>query len=226
MDTALILDDDKAIVKLLEKVMNKEDFVCEHAYNGKEGLDKIKSNQYAIILLDINMPYIDGFQLLENLRENGNNTPVIIISGNLDDYAALYGLEIGADNFITKPFNPRIVAAKAKALVNANRRINETKLLQEGPFSFNPETMVIMKNQERLSLSAKEVLMMKFFLENIDRVFTKEALYSQLWGNVNVDKNSIMVYINHLRNKIEDDPKNPKFLNTIWGTGYCFSIPK
>jgi DNA-binding response OmpR family regulator len=226
MYKVLIIDDDKAIVKLLERVMKNEGFVTEAAYDGITGLEKALNNTYSIIFLDINMPKMDGFQFLEKLREEGNDTPVIIISGNLDDYAALYGLEIGADNFITKPFNPKIVAAKAKSLLKVVECEKNTAILVQDPFTFNPDTMVVTKDGIKLSLSAKEVLMMKLFLENIDRVFSKETLYNQIWGNVSVDKNSIMVYINHLRNKIEENPKRPKYLKTIWGTGYSFNVPK
>lgn len=226
MYKVLIVDDDIAIVKLLERVMKNEGFITEVAYDGVSGLEKALSNTYSILFLDINMPKMDGFQLLEKLREEGNNTPIIIISGNLDDYAALYGLEIGADNFITKPFNSKIVAAKAKSLLKVVESENNTDILVQEPFTFNPDTMVVTKNGVKLSLSAKEVLMMKFFLENIDMVFSKEALYNQIWGNISVDKNSIMVYINHLRNKIEENPKKPKYLKTIWGTGYSLTVPK
>lgn len=226
MHKVLIIDDDVAIVKLLERVMQNEEFITEVAYDGIMDLEKAQRNTYSIILLDINMPKMDGFQLLEKLREDGNNTPIIIISGNLDDYAALYGLEIGADNFITKPFNPKIVAAKARSLLKVVGNEKKTNILVRGPFTFNPDTMVVTKDGVKLSLSAKEVLMMKFFLENIDMVFSKETLYNQIWGNISVDKNSIMVYINHLRNKIEDNPKRPKYLKTIWGTGYSLTVSK
>ncbi|MBK5202068.1 MAG: response regulator transcription factor [Spirochaetaceae bacterium] len=226
MYKVLIIDDEKAIVKLLERVMKNEGFITEAAYDGATGLEKALNNTYSIIFLDINMPKMDGFQLLEKLREEGNDTPIIIISGNLDDYAALYGLEIGADNFITKPFNPKIVAAKAKSLLKVVESEKNSEILVQDPFTFNPDTMVVTKDGIKLNFSAKEVLMMKLFLENIDRVFSKETLYNQIWGNISVDKNSIMVYINHLRNKIEENPKRPKFLKTIWGTGYSFTVPK
>ena len=223
-DKVLIVDDDVAIRRLLSKVITTNGLEPESAGSGEEALELIKSSSYQLILLDINMKNMDGFQVIKRIRQQGLTIPIIVISGRNEDYDALYGLDLGADDYIMKPFNPVILGAKVKALIrrNTTSNINNKTILQVGPFKFNNTSMKFYKNDEEIVLSSKELQMMKLFMEHPRQVFSKEMLYEQVWGETIVDENAIMVYISHLRNKIEKQPKQPVYLKTVWGVGYQF----
>ncbi|PXV95832.1 DNA-binding response OmpR family regulator [Lachnotalea glycerini] len=222
----LIVDDDVAIRKLLSKVITTNGLEPQTACNGTQALELIKSFTYKLILLDINMTDIDGFYVIKKIRQQGLNVPIIVVSGRNEDYDALYGLDLGADDYIMKPFNPVILGAKVKALIrrNAASAISNKTIQQVGPFQFNNATMKFYKNDIEIVLSSKESQMMKLFLDHPGQVYTKDMLYEQIWGDCIVDENAIMVYISHLRNKIEQHPKRPKYLLTVWGVGYQFVV--
>lgn len=222
----LIVDDDVSIRKLLSKVMVCNNYEPVTAASGEEALNLLKTDIFHLILLDINMGGMDGFQVLQTIRQKGLTIPVIIISGRNEDYDTLYGLDIGADDYITKPFNPVILGAKAKALLRRNDTSSTASkaIIHCGPFELNTTTLKLYKNNEEIVLSAKEYLMIKLFMENPGRVFTKEVLYESVWNDVIVDENTVMVYINHLRAKLEENPKKPVYIKTVWGLGYSFSI--
>lgn len=225
-DKILIVDDDTAVLKLLAKVVKSNGFDCDAVESGEEALSLLSSTQYALILLDINLNGLDGFEVIEKIRSNGNQTPVFIVSGRKEDYDTLYGLGIGADDYITKPFNPVVLGAKIKAMIRRSKGLSGEgeNNISAGPFSYNTSTLRLMKNNEEIILTGKENAMMKLFLDNPGRVFSKNMLYDLIWGNDLVDDNAIMVYINRLRQKIEDEPDNPKYIQTIRGVGYRFIV--
>lgn len=227
-DKVLVVDDDEAIRKLLVKVLTCNGLEPHTALNGEEALREIRNNEYQLVLLDIMMPGIDGFQVIQKIRKQGIKVPVMVISGRNEDYDALYGLDIGADDYIMKPFNPVILGAKVKALIRRNKLSDGTfsSDLRVGPFYFDGKMMRFYKDGKEVLLSSKELQLMKLFMEYPDQVFSKEMLYEKIWGDIVVDDNAIMVYINHLRNKIEDNPKSPVYINTVWGLGYNFTVPK
>ena len=225
-DKVLIIDDDASIRKLMTKVISCNDLTPVTVSNGEEALKLLKETTFQLVLLDIMLPGIDGFQVLKKIRYLGIKTPVIIISGKTEDYDTLYGLDLGADNYIHKPFNPIVLGAKIKALIRRDKQAHgiEDSSTTLGPFLLDNKSMRFYKDEEEIFLSAKELIIMKLFLEHPGQVFSKEALYEQAWGDSIVDDNAIMVYINRLRNKIEDNPKVPRYIQTIWGKGYTFSI--
>lgn len=222
----LIVDDDLVIQKLLSKVMRNNEIESFTASSGEEAMSMIRNETYDLILMDINMSKMDGFDTIQEIRKRGSNVPIIIISARSEDYDALYGLGIGADDYITKPFNPILLGARVKALIRRDKSssFSHESYLFVGPFKYNTATMKFYKDDKEIILSSKENAMIKLFLSQPNRVFTKEQLYEQIWGETVVDENAIMVYINHLRNKVEKDPKKPEFLQTVWGLGYKFSV--
>ena len=168
---------------------------------------------------------MEGFEVIKQMRSQGIKTPVIIVSGRSEDYDSLYGLSIGADDYITKPFRPLVLGAKVKALIRRNKDLilNHSDVLECGPFSYHSSTMRFYRNGEELTLSARESAILLLFLRHPNQVFTKEMIYEQVWGNsVIVDDNAIMVYINRLRSKIEDDKQKPRHIVTVRGLGYRF----
>lgn len=222
-DTVLIVDDDPSIRRLLQKVMHSNQLASDTAISAEEALRKLRSGSYSLILMDITMEGMDGFTAVEQIRAAGNNTPIIIVSGKSEDYDTLYGLELGADDYVTKPFNPVILGAKVKALIRRSAQAASAGEVRAiGPFRFNRLTLTLTKNDEPVLLSSKETRLMAYFMEHPGQVFSKAQLYRQVWGDDFVDENTVTVHINHLRGKIEDNPRQPQYLQTVWGLGYKF----
>ena len=223
-DTVLIVDDDPSIRRLLIKVMHSNRLASDTAENAEEALRLLQSHSYSLILMDITMDGMDGFEAVEQIRAAGNTTPIIIVSGKNEDYDTLYGLELGADDYITKPFNPVILGAKAKALIRRTRQMKESSSgdLAVGPFRFEKSSLRLYKGSREIPLSSKETKLAAYFLEHPGQVFSKGQLYRQVWNDDLTDENTVTVHINHLRAKIEDDPKSPKYILTVWGLGYKF----
>jgi len=223
-DLVLVVDDDEAVRTMLYKIMISNDFDVDQAASGAEALQMVEEKDYDLMLLDINMHGIDGFEVINTIRGQGKNLPIIVVSGRKADYDTLYGLDIGADEYITKPFNPVTLGAKAKALVRRSRSFVSEKetVIVAGPFSYDTQTLRFYKNGEEIPLSAKENAMIKLFIDNDNRIFSKDTIYSMIWGETIIDENAIMVYVNRLRQKIEDDPSDPQYLQTVRGLGYRF----
>ena len=225
-DTILIVDDDQSVSLTLSKAVQSSGMEAEIANSGEEALKRLSEKRFDLILMDINMPGMDGFQTVESIRKQGIQTPIIIISGRKEDIDTLYGLNIGADDYITKPFNPITLGAKIKALIRRSRNDlpGSSQRISAGPFTYNTSTLRFYKNGEEITLSAKENAMIKLFMDNINRIFSKDMIYEMVWGDSIIDENAVMVYVNRLRQKIEDDPSEPRYIRTVRGLGYRFVI--
>ena len=225
-ERVLIVDDDEAVLTMLKRVVESNGIEANTVISGETALLELSRSNYDLILLDINLGGMDGFEVIKTLRSHACNTPIIVISGRREDYDALYGLNIGADDYITKPFNPVTLGAKVKAMLRRchSAERGEDWVISAGPFTYNTSTLRFYKNGEEVYLSAKENAMMKLFIDNTNHIFAKEALYELLWGSTIIDENAINVYMNRLRQKIEDDPSAPKYLQTVRGMGYKFVI--
>lgn len=225
-DTVLIVDDDTAVLTILYKVIKSNGLEADTASSGEQALALLTQREYELLLLDINMKGMDGFDVIQTIRRNGLKIPIIIVSGRKEDYDTLYGLDIGADDYITKPFNPITLGAKVKALIrrSRNKLPGAESDLTAGPFRYNTSTLRFYKNDIEIPLSSKENAIMKLFIDNVNRIFSRDMLYELVWGDAIIDDNAIMVYINRLRQKIEDDPSKPKYIQTVRGLGYRFVI--
>lgn len=225
-DTVLIVDDDEAVRTMLYKVIKSNGIEADTASSGEQALELTGEHRYDLILLDVNMHGMDGFQVVQTLRQRGIRTPIIIVSGRQEDYDTLYGLDIGADDYVTKPFNPVVLGAKVKALIRRSRDggSGSNTVITAGPFRYETSTLRFYKDNCEIPLSSKENAMMKLFLDNVNRVFSKDMLYELLWGEAIIDENAIMVYINRLRQKIEETPSKPKYIQTVRGLGYRFVV--
>lgn len=225
-DLVLIVDDDEAVQSVLYKVISSNGIDAQVVSSGEEALEVTRRYHFDLILLDVNMRGIDGFEVVQALRKRGVKTPIIIVSGRKEDYDTLYGLDIGADDYITKPFNPIVLGAKVKAMIRRNRghSADSGNVITAGPFRYDTHTLRLYKNGQEIVLSSKENAMMKLFLDNINRIFSRRMIYEMVWGETIVDENAIMVYINRLRQKIEDDPSKPQYIQTVRGLGYRFVI--
>ena len=225
-DTVLIVDDDTAVLTILYKVIKSNGLEADTASSGEQALALLTQREYELLLLDINMKGMVGFEVIQTIRRNGLKIPIIIVSGRKEDYDTLYGLDIGADDYITKPFNPITLGAKVKALIrrSRNKLPGAESDLTAGPFRYNTSTLRFYKNDIEIPLSSKENAIMKLFIDNVNRIFSRDMLYELVWGDAIIDDNAIMVYINRLRQKIEDDPSKPKYIQTVRGLGYRFVI--
>ena len=225
-DLVLIVDDDEAVQSVLYKVVRSNGIEAKVVSSGEEALIQVKRNVFDLILLDVNMRGMDGFEVIQSLRRQGIKTPIIIVSGRKEDYDTLYGLDIGADDYITKPFNPIVLGAKVKAMIRRNQDniSGSSSVITAGPFLYDTHTLRLYKHGEEIILSSKENAMIKLFLDNINRIFSKKMLYEMVWGETIIDENAIMVYINRLRQKIEDEPSKPQYIQTVRGLGYRFVI--
>lgn len=220
----LIVDDEASIRKLIKKSLSRENMTIYESENGEQTLELVKKISFDLIILDVMMEDIDGLEVLKKIRSNGINIPILIVSGRNEDYDEILGFGIGADDYITKPFSPAVLCARVKAhLRRKNELVDKPKTtIDIGNLSFNLNTLKLYKNGTEIPLSSKETMLMKFFMENPNQVFSKEQLYRNIWGDTIIDDNSIMVYIRHLRIKIEDNPKQPSYIQTVWGIGYKF----
>lgn len=225
-DTVLIVDDDEAVQNMLYKVIRSNGLAAETAPSGEKALELVRDRQYDLILLDVNMHGMDGFEVIQQLRSRGIKTPIIIVSGRQEDYDTIYGLNIGADDYVTKPFNPIVLGAKVKAMIRRSKGSlgSSETVITAGPFRYNTSTLRFYKHDAEIILSSKENAMMKLFLDNVNRIFSKSMIYDLVWGEAIIDENAIMVYINRLRQKIEDDPSRPRYIQTVRGLGYRFVV--
>lgn len=223
----LVVDDEKLVRRMIARVLESEGMSIVEASNGLEAVRLAKAQPFDLIILDIIMEGMDGFQVIHQLRSEGLLTPVFILSGRQADNDKVFALGIGADDYITKPFSPSVLCAKVKACLrrmSLSAQNSGNSVLSAGPFCYFCDEMRLLKNGVEVALSSKESFLMKYFLTNQNKVLTKEQIYRNIWGDNVVDDNTIMVHIRRLRTKIEDDPNTPRFLRTIRGVGYQFVV--
>lgn len=230
MTRILVADDEREIVELMTLYLEKEGYEVMPAYDGKEALGLLKSESFHLAILDIMMPGLSGFQVIKSIREE-KNLPVIILSAR-DDYSdKVLGLDIGADDYMTKPFNPLELLSRVKAQLRRSYELNDEgpdepkrrAPLEVGNLSLDLECCELLKNGEPIALTSTEYKMLTYLMSNVGRVFTKKQIFENVWEESYYgDENAIRVHISHLRDKIEDDPKEPKYLMTVRGLGYKF----
>lgn len=224
MMNILIAEDEQDIRELLEMHLVKEGYEVFTAEDGERAVEIFDNNDIHIALLDVMMPKMNGFKVLKYIREK-SQIPVIFITARTEDEDKILGLGLGADDYVSKPFSPIEIVARVQAHLrrycrysNGNSSKNRIEL---GQLVLDKDSCVVYKNEEIVQLNAKEYKIIELFMENRGRVYTKKQLYEAVWGEEYYgDSNTIMVHISHIREKIEDNPKNPKYLKTIRGIGY------
>ena len=220
----LVAEDEKDLRELLKLNLEKEGYVVICAKDGKEALDIFNSGEIDIGIFDVMMPVLDGFNLLRKIRET-SYFPIIMLTARGDDMDKVLGFGLGADDYLVKPFSMAelIVRVAARLRRSNNCIIDKSSILTIGELILNPDACSVCKNNNQLELNAKEYLILKFFMENPERVFTKKQIYSAVWEEDYLyDYNTVMVHISRIRNKIEKDPQNPAYIKTIKGIGYKF----
>lgn len=222
----LVVDDEKLIVKGVRFSLEQDGMEVDCAYDGEEALEKIRANTYDIILLDIMLPKLDGFQVCQQVREF-SDVPILMLTAKGDDMDKILGLEYGADDYITKPFNILEVKARIKAIT---RRTGKAAKQKKDESVINVLDMTLDTDSKRLHIAGKEINLtskefdvLELLVKNPDKVYSREKLLGLVWGSQYPgDVRTVDVHIRRLREKIESNPSEPKYVHTKWGVGYYF----
>ncbi|MBQ7955720.1 MAG: response regulator transcription factor [Lachnospiraceae bacterium] len=221
----LVVDDEKIIVKGIRFSLEQDDMIVDVAYDGEEALGYVHSNSYDIILLDIMLPKIDGFEVCRQIREF-SDVPIIMLTAKGEDMDKILGLEYGADDYITKPFNILEVKARIKAILRRTDhkgKKEERKFIENGDMRLDCEGRRVYIEGKEISLTAKEFEVLELLIQNPNKVYSRENLLHLVWGgDYPGDVRTVDVHIRRLREKIEKNPGQPRYVHTKWGVGYYY----
>ncbi|MBP5191851.1 MAG: response regulator transcription factor [Eubacterium sp.] len=227
MKKVLIVDDEKSIVKGLKSYLEQDDMQVDTAYDGEEAVDKARSDVYDIILLDIMLPKLSGLEVCQIIREF-SDVPIIMLTAKGDDMDKIIGLEYGADDYITKPFNILEVKARIKARLRRNSRNDESKdsksnVIEKKGLKIETDSRRVYINGKEVSLTAKEFELVLLLVSNPNKVYSRDELLKEIWGATYPgDARTVDVHVRRLREKIETHPADPEYIHTKWGVGYFF----
>ncbi len=222
----LVVDDEKLIVKGIRFSLMQDNLDVDCAYDGEEALSMVKENEYDLILLDVMLPKMDGFEVCQQIREF-SDVPIIMLTAKGDDMDKILGLDYGADDYITKPFNILEVKARIKAIMRRGRKTEEKEasgqILEKQDMRIDRESRRVFIEGREVNLTAKEFDLLELLATNPDKVYSREKLLNLVWGyEYPGDARTVDVHIRRLREKIEKLPSNPKYVYTKWGVGYYF----
>ena len=221
----LLVEDDIEISTMLKNFLITENFEVITALDGESACEKFFSDNFSLVLLDLMIPKMNGIEVMSKIREH-NTVPIIIISAKDTDSDKTLGLGLGADDYITKPFSVTEVLARIKANIRRSTQyamgtFMEQPVITQGVLSMNLNDYSVKKNGKEIELTAKEFEILKLLLQNPKKVYTKEQIYSLVWNDAYLgDENAVNVHISRLRTKIEDNPRDPQYIITVWGIGY------
>ena len=226
MEKILIVEDDAAIAAIERDYLEIDHFEVEIASDGVTGLNRGLSGEFDLILLDLMLPGMDGFSVCRKLREK-LDIPILMVTARREDIDKIRGLGLGADDYIEKPFSPSVLVARIKANIAQYRRVSGAKKAPSeitlGSVRINTGTHRVFVDDREIHLKNKEYELLLFLMLNVDMVFDRETLYERVWGLAAMGDNAtVAVHINRLREKIEKDPANPRYIETVWGAGYRF----
>lgn len=225
---ALVVDDEKLIVKGIRFSLEQEGMEVDCAYDGEEAVQKAKENEYDIILLDVMLPKLDGFEVCQQIREF-SSVPVIMLTAKGDDMDKILGLEYGADDYITKPFNILEVKARIKAIIRRTKKKapekENRKVVEKGDLHLDCDSRRLNIGGKEINLTAKEFDLLELMALNPNKVYSRDHLLNAVWGyDYPGDVRTVDVHIRRLREKIEANPSEPKYVHTKWGVGYYFNV--
>lgn len=223
MSRILIIEDDENILQLERDYLEANDFEVDTANNGEDGLKKALNNQYSLVLLDIMLPKMDGFEVCKKIRGT-KDIPVLLVSAKKDDSAKINGLGFGADDYIVKPFSPSELVARVKAHINRYQRLTNTtepNLVIYGDFKLNKDTGEVFLKDKEIVLTKKEFEVLYLLVTNPETIFSKNELFERVWGYDSLgDTSTLTVHINRLRDKLKAAQPDIDYIKTIWGRGY------
>ena len=223
----LVVDDEKLIVKGIRFSLEQDGMDVDCAYDGEEALNKAKSNSYDMILLDIMLPKMDGFEVCQAIREF-SDMPIVMLTAKGDDMDKILGLEYGADDYITKPFNILEVKARIKAIMRrtspARQQAAQASVIEKGDLKLDCESRRLFINGTEINLTTREFELLEIMVKNENKVYSRENLLNLVWGKEYPgDVRTVDVHVRRLREKIETNPSEPKYVHTKWGVGYYYN---
>lgn len=221
----LVVDDEKLIVKGIRFSLEQDGMEVDCAYDGEEALEMIKNKEYDIILLDVMLPKLNGFEVCQQVREF-SGIPIVMLTAKGEDMDKILGLEYGADDYITKPFNILEVKARIKAIIRrtAPKPRETAKFIESGDMKLDCDGRRVYAAGKEINLTAKEFELLELLVVNANKVYSRENLLKLVWGNdYPGDVRTVDVHIRRLREKIEQNPSEPKYVHTKWGVGYYFA---
>ncbi|MEI3613512.1 response regulator transcription factor [Pseudogracilibacillus sp. SO30301A] len=224
----LIIEDDPEISEMIANYLEKEGYQSTVVHDGEEALRQFESKRFDLVLLDLMLPKLNGLEVLRRIRAQ-SQVPILILSAKDGEADKALGLRIGADDYIAKPFSPIELAARVEASIRRATQYSntdhenepESQVLSVGELIIDPDNFKVLKRNKEIKLTAKEFQILKLFVQHPTRVYTKAMLYRLVWNEEYYhDDNVINVHMRRLREKIEDDPSNPRYICTLWGIGY------
>lgn len=221
----LVVDDEKLIVKGIRFSLEQDGMEVDCAYDGEEALEKIKDKEYDIVLLDVMLPKLTGFEVCQQVREF-SSVPIVMLTAKGEDMDKILGLEYGADDYITKPFNILEIKARIKAIIRrtAPKKKEERRIIESGDLKLDCEGRRVYVAGREINLTAKEFELLELLVVNANKVYSRENLLKLVWGNdYPGDVRTVDVHVRRLREKIEHNPSEPKYVHTKWGVGYYFA---
>lgn len=232
MARILVVDDEKLIVKGIRFSLQQDGMEVDCAYDGEEAIEMAKKTEYDVVLLDVMLPKFDGYEVCQAIREF-SEMPIIMLTAKGGDMDKILGLEYGADDYITKPFNILEVKARIKAIIRRNTKKNKKaekvndNIIAAGDLKIDKEGRRVFIAEKEINLTAKEFDLLELLVCNPNKVYSREALLTYVWGNKALesgDVRTVDVHVRRLREKIEPSPSDPKYVHTKWGVGYYFRI--
>jgi len=228
----LLVEDDPDIADLLELHLSDEGHAVDVVDDGDEGLDRALGCEYDLVILDIMLPGTDGFDICRRLRQEKCHVPILMVTAKTEEVDKVLGLELGADDYITKPFSIREVLARVKAIfrrveVDQGDGREADAPIEFGDLVIHPEKRKVLANGESVDLTSKEYDLLLLFARNPGRAYDRQELLDEVWGyQYSGYSHTVNTHINRLRNKIEPDPSSPRYVKTVWGVGYRFAEPE
>ncbi|AJA49883.1 DNA-binding response regulator [Clostridium pasteurianum DSM 525 = ATCC 6013] len=224
----LIIEDDISISEMVKNYLKKEGFIATTACNGEDGIAVFLKDNFDLIVLDLMMPKLDGIETIKIIREK-SSVPILIMSAKDSDVDKAIGLGFGADDYITKPFSMIEISARIKAAIRRSTKYSNNKqeiqIIKIGNLTVDLNNFLVSKNGQTIQLTSKEFDILKLFIKNPNRVFTKAQIYNLIWEDDYFgDENVINVHMRRLREKIEDNPSKPQYIKTLWGIGYKLEV--
>lgn len=223
----LIVEDDKEIREGIEIYLKNQGYEVYQAANGREGLSVVEEKEIHLAIVDIMMPVMDGVTMLMKLRAMGQEFPVIMLSAKSEEVDKILGLNMGADDYVTKPFTPMELLARVNShlrryskYLSATKSENTEHIYTIGGLKLNEETVEVSVDGNPVKMTPMEFKIVQLLIKNPGRVFSADEIYERIWNEKAVNTDTIMVHVRNIREKIEIDPKNPKYLKVVWGVGY------
>ncbi len=227
MTDILVIEDNEELGTLIQDFLRREGYSVEWKLNAEEGLALVKTAAFKLLLLDVMLPGMDGYEALQEIRQS-QKLPVLMMSARTDDQSKILGLDLGADDYIDKPFSVNVLGFKIKALMRRAYDMSEDRqLLTYDSITMDVTTRTVYKDDKEISITGKEFELLEYMMRHPEQVIRKEKLFDEVWGfDCFSEQGSLNVHIRWLREKLEDDPKNPTLIQTVWRVGYKFGGTK